>query len=26
MLKQMVAPPPVIDIASLYQLGDTTGD
>lgn len=26
MLKQMVAPPPVVDIASLYQLGDTTGD
>jgi biotin-dependent carboxylase-like uncharacterized protein len=26
MLKQMVAPSPVIDIASLYQLGDTTGD
>ncbi|MEC8728700.1 MAG: biotin-dependent carboxyltransferase family protein [Pseudomonadota bacterium] len=26
MIKQMVAPPHVIDIASLYQLGDTTGD
>lgn len=26
LVNQMVAPPPIVDIASLYQLGDTTGD